>query len=93
MRGRRLPLGELPCHDRRFSHSSKKNRKKGAYSGPEDIAVMTTAFDQILLELKLTDRRDPIITMIAKLVIEIVRNGERNPERVRKQVLDRHQTG
>jgi hypothetical protein len=54
---------------------------------------MTTAFDQILLELKLTDRRDPIITMIAKLVIEIVRNGERNPERVRKQVLDRHQTG
>jgi hypothetical protein len=28
--------------------------------------------------------------MLAKLVIEIVRNGEREPERVRKQVLARH---
>jgi hypothetical protein len=31
--------------------------------------------------------------MIAKLVIELVRNGERDPEKLRKQVLalkDRH---
>ena len=31
--------------------------------GPNEIAVMTTAFDQILLDLKLMDRNDPMATM------------------------------
>jgi len=59
----------------------------GGIFGPEDIAVMATAFDRLLADLKLVDRNDPIVTMLAKLVIEIVRNGERNPERIRQQVL------
>ena len=48
---------------------------------------MTTAFEQVLLDLKLTDRDDPVVEMIAKLVIEFVRNGVRDPEQVRKQVV------
>jgi hypothetical protein len=51
---------------------------------------MTTAFDRLLADLKLIDPNDPVVTMLAKLVIEIVRNGERDPEQVRKQVLGRH---
>jgi hypothetical protein len=59
----------------------------GGVFGPEDIAVMATAFDRLLVDLKLVDRDDPAVTMLAKLVIEIVRTGERDPERIRQQVL------
>ena len=48
---------------------------------------MATAFDRLLADYKLVDRNDPIVTMLAKLVIELVRNGERNPERIRQKVL------
>jgi hypothetical protein len=54
---------------------------------PEDIAVMATAFDRLLADFKLVNRDDPIVTMLAKLVIELVRTGERDPERIRQQVL------
>jgi hypothetical protein len=63
-----------------------KEEDSGVF-GPEDIAVMATAFDRLLADLKLVDRNDPIVTMLAKLVIEIVRTGERDPERIRQQVL------
>jgi hypothetical protein len=61
----------------------------GGVFGPEDIAVMATAFDRLLTDYKLVDRNDPVVTMLAKLVIEIVRNGERDPERIRQEVLGR----
>ena len=61
----------------------------GGVFGPEDIAVMATAFDRLLADFKLVNRDDPIVTMLAKLVIEIVRNGERDPARIRQQVLGR----
>ena len=52
---------------------------------------MTTAFDQILLDLKLMDRNDPMATIIAKLVIKLVRNGERDLEQLRKKVFEAYQ--
>jgi hypothetical protein len=61
----------------------------GGVFDPEDIAVMATAFDRLLADFKLVDRDDPLVTMLAKLVIEIVRTGERDPERIRQQVLGR----
>lgn len=61
----------------------------GGVFTPEDIAVMATAFDRLLADLKLVERDDPAVTMLAKLVIEIVRTGERDPERIRQQVLGR----
>jgi len=51
---------------------------------------MTIAFDLILADLKLVNRNDPIVWMVAKLVIELVRNGERDPERLRQQVVDQY---
>lgn len=62
----------------------------GGVFDPEDIAVMATAFDRVLTDLKLVDRNDPIVRMLAKLVIELVRNGERDPEKIRRQVVSRH---
>ena len=69
---------------------AEEDQKEGGVFGPEEIAVMTTAFDQLLLDYKLVSRDDPLVTMLAKLVIELVRNGERDPEKLRKQVLERH---
>ena len=50
-------------------------------------AVMTAAFGQLVLDLKLTDPDDPVAEMVARLVIELVRNGERDPERLRQRAL------
>jgi hypothetical protein len=66
---------------------AQSEQEEGGAFDPEAIAVMSAAFEHILLELKLTDRDDPLVTMIAKLVIERVRNGARDPEQVRKEVV------
>ena len=66
-----------------------KEEDGGAFD-PEDIAVMATAFDRLLGDFKLVERTDPVVTMLAKLVIEVVRKGERDPELVRKSVTARY---
>jgi len=45
--------------------------------GPEEIAVLTDAYERTLLELQLVDRSDPITDMIAKKVIELGQRGVR----------------
>jgi hypothetical protein len=72
-----------------FLRLVKEEQQEGGAFDPDEIAVMTTAFEQILLDLRLTNRDDPVVTMVAKLVIELVRNGERDPEQLRKQVVGR----
>jgi hypothetical protein len=64
-------------------------QEEGEVFGPDEIAVMTTAFDQIRRDLKPKDRLT--VEMIAKLVIALVRNGERDPERLRKRVIGKRQ--
>jgi hypothetical protein len=64
-----------------------KEEDGGGVFDPEEIAVMATAFDRLLADFKLVDRDDPLVTMLARLVIEIVRTDERDPERIRQQVL------
>jgi hypothetical protein len=61
----------------------------GGSFGPDEIAVMTAAFEGILHDFRLKDSGDPVVEMIAKLVIELVRNGERDPVEVRKEILGR----
>ena len=68
----------------------EEQQQEGGAFDPADIAVMTIAFDLILADLKLVNRNDPIVWMVAKLVIELVRNGERDPERLRQQVVDQY---
>jgi hypothetical protein len=54
----------------------------GGVFEPDDIAIMTSAFDRILSDLKLVGRDDLATRMIARIVIKLVRNGERDPDRV-----------
>jgi hypothetical protein len=66
-----------------------EQEKEGGVFGPEEIAVMAAAFEGILSDFRLKDRDDSVVQMIAKLVIELVRNGERDPIKVRKEILGR----
>jgi hypothetical protein len=51
--------------------------------GPEDIKRMERAYELALIELALTDdRNDPLIEVIAKLIIEIAQTGEKSREMI-----------
>ncbi len=39
--------------------------------GPDEIAVLTNAYERTLRKLSLVDRGDPIAELIAKIVIEL----------------------
>jgi hypothetical protein len=54
---------------------------------PELISTMAAVFEDILRDLKLTDRSDPLTTIIAHKVIEATQTGETNPQRIRERVL------
>ncbi len=50
---------------------------------PEDIPVLTAAFEEALRELRLVDRTDPATQLVAKRIIELAQRGERDPIRLR----------
>jgi hypothetical protein len=56
--------------------------------GPEDIKVLTAAFDDALRASGLTDRGHPIAHIIAKRIIDLARLGERDPVRLREYALE-----
>jgi hypothetical protein len=56
--------------------------------GPEDIKVLTAAFDDALRALGLADRAGPVAKMIAKRIIELARLGERDPVRLLEYALE-----
>jgi hypothetical protein len=57
--------------------------------GPEDIAGLTTAFEAALAKLGLVDRSDPTTLTLAKLIIELAKAGELEPERLCDSALKR----
>ena len=59
----------------------------GAVFGPRDIVAITVAFETALRELKLVDRDDPAVTLVAKFTIEAAIGGERDPERLTAEVI------
>ncbi len=54
---------------------------------PDEIAVITTAFEDALSVLGLVDRQDPAATIVAKRMMELARGGERDPMLLRDAVL------
>ena len=55
---------------------------RNAPMGPEEIAVLTEAYEATLKRLRLVDRSDPITQLIAKKIIEIGQRGVRDPEQI-----------
>ena len=55
--------------------------------GPDTIAALATALEDALHQLRLTDRNHPAATIVAKRIIELARQGERDPIRLRDQAI------
>jgi hypothetical protein len=61
---------------------------KNCAFGPEEIKVLTTAYEDTLRTLRLADRADPAAEIIAKKIIEFARRGERDPLRLRERAIE-----
>ena len=55
--------------------------------GPDTVAALAVALEDTLRQLRLVDRNDPAVTMVAKTIIELARRGERDPVRLRDQAI------
>jgi hypothetical protein len=55
---------------------------------PETAAVLGHVFEEVLKELRLVNRQDPVTELIAEKVIELANAGERDPERLKQLVLE-----
>ena len=55
--------------------------------GPDEIEVLTTAYEEALRALRLKDRSDPATEMIAKKIIDLAQRGERDPVRLREHAI------
>ena len=54
----------------------------GFRTDPETRRLMGLAFELTRVTLRLSDRKDPIIQLVADRIIELAKTGERNPERL-----------
>jgi hypothetical protein len=54
---------------------------------PEDVKVLIDAFEDTLRALKLANREDALTTMVAKSIIELAKQGERDPTHLRDFAL------
>jgi hypothetical protein len=56
---------------------------------PEDVALVSNVFEDLLQTLDLVDRReDPVATLLAQKVIELAQTGVRDPIRLKKLTLE-----
>jgi len=56
--------------------------------GPEEIEVMTAAYETALIVLRLSDRDDPITELIAKSIVSVVGLGERSPAAAAERAIN-----
>ena len=49
---------------------------------PDDVARLASAYEETLRALRLVDRADPIVELVARKVIEISQTGVRDPAQI-----------
>jgi len=54
---------------------------------PETRRIVGVAFELTRAALHLEDRTDPIIEMVANIIIELAKHGEHNPDRLCERTL------
>lgn len=59
---------------------------KGSFE-PEEIEVMTAAYEAALIDLGLVDRDDPITEIVASAILNIASRGERDPATIKNRAL------
>jgi hypothetical protein len=50
---------------------------------PEEIGIMVLAYENALRESRLVNRQDPATLTVAQRIIDLAKQGERNPARLR----------
>lgn len=55
---------------------------QGTSFGPEDIRILNDAYEDALHALYLVDRNDPLTEMVARKIVEIGRDGLRDPHQI-----------
>src|SRR5262245_63681110 len=55
--------------------------------GPDDIKILGDAFEDALRTLRLVNRDDPATEIVAKKIIELAKQGERDPVRLRQAAV------
>lgn len=56
--------------------------------GPDDLKAMSEAFTQALAELRLYDRQDAMVEMVARRIVRAALSGERDPVKLCEIALD-----
>lgn len=56
--------------------------------GPDEIDAMTGAYEGALIDLRLSDRDDPITELIAKSIVNVTATGERDPVRIKQRAIN-----
>jgi hypothetical protein len=64
----------------------------GAF-GPEDVQALVSAFESALEALRLVDRSDPAVLMVARRVIALAKEGNRDPIVLRDRVVSSFRNG
>jgi hypothetical protein len=78
-------------HNRRAQAAKEPNgrpcsRASGVFE-PEDIAIISAAYYAALADLGLSDQEDAVTLLVARRVIELASEGERDPARLRAAIL------
>jgi hypothetical protein len=55
---------------------------------PDEIDAMTAAYEGALIDLRLSDRDDPITELIAKSIVNVTATGERDPVRIKQRAIN-----
>jgi hypothetical protein len=58
------------------------DRKYGPLFEPDDIPNLVAGYEATLRKLGLVDRTDPMGVTVAKLIIGLAKDGERDPEKL-----------
>jgi hypothetical protein len=56
--------------------------------GPDEIKVMTAAYEGALVDLNVTNRDDPLTELIAKAIVNVTATGERDPVLVKDRAIN-----
>jgi hypothetical protein len=56
--------------------------------GPQEIEVMSAAYESALIDLGITNRDDLVTELIAKSIVNVISPGERNPEIVKERAIN-----
>lgn len=68
-----MPIRVLLQHDHSFA--------------PDEVEALTAAFEDTLRRLRLAQREDPVTLTVARLILELAKQGERDPVRLREGAL------